>query len=97
MATRVKKSSPALKHGAYSNTELLPGEDSGAFEQLHRDVKAELCPDGLLEQDIVAGIATCMWRKNHLDTLRRAQGARKRNDAIRSAVIPAPVFNLPEA
>jgi hypothetical protein len=97
VAVRVKKSSPALKHGAYSSTGLLPGEDRGAFEKLNRDVKAELRPDGLFEEDIVASIASCMWRKNHLDTLRRAQAARKRNAAIRSAVIPAPVFNLPEA
>jgi hypothetical protein len=35
-----------------------------------------------------------MWRKNHLDTLRRAEAARKRDYAIKSAVIPAPVLNV---
>jgi hypothetical protein len=38
-----------------------------------------------------------MWRKNHLDTFARAQAARKRNAAIRSAVIPVPLFNVPES
>jgi hypothetical protein len=35
MAVRVKKIHPALKHGGYSATGLLPGEDPAAFEKLH--------------------------------------------------------------
>ena len=29
---------PALKHGGYSDTTLLPGEDPAAFEKLHNDL-----------------------------------------------------------
>ena len=94
MAVRVKKSSPALKHGGYSAIGLLPVEDRAAFEKLHRGLQAELRPDGSFEKDIVADIAGCMWRKNHLGTLCRAEAARKRNYAIRSALIPVPVLHV---
>ena len=97
MAVRVKKLSPALKHGGYSATGLLPGEDRAAFEKLHRDLQAELRPDGPFEKDIVTDIARCIWRKNHLDTLRKAKAARKRDYAIRSALIPDPALSLPSA
>ena len=97
MAVRVKKLSPALKHGGYSATGLLPGEDRAAFEKLHRDLQAELRPDGPFEKDIVTDIAKCIWRKNHLDTLRKAKAARKRDYAIRSALIPDPALSLPSA
>jgi hypothetical protein len=94
---RVKKLYPALKHGGYSATGLLPGEDRVAFEKLHRDLIAELCPHGPLEEDTVADIARCMWRKNHLETFRRAEAARKRYSAIKSEMIPSttPPFELP--
>jgi hypothetical protein len=94
VAVRVKKLFPALKHGGYSATGLLPGEDRAVFEKLHRDLQAELRPDGPFEKDLVADIARCMWRKNHLDTLRRAEAARKRNSAIKSALIPNPVLSV---
>jgi hypothetical protein len=70
MRARVKKLSPALKHGAYSATGLLPGEDPVAFEELSRDLIVELCPNGPFEQDIVADIARWIWRKKNLQTFR---------------------------
>ena len=57
MAIRVKKLFPALKHGAYSATGLLPGEDRAAFEKLHRDLQAELRPDGPFEE------CSCRYRE----------------------------------
>jgi hypothetical protein len=30
-----------VKHGGYSRTTLLPGEDPAAFEKLHNDLVAE--------------------------------------------------------
>ena len=54
---------PALKHGAYSGTTLLPGEDPAAFEKLHADLVTELTPVGPLEEDIVVTIARLAWRK----------------------------------
>ena len=89
MGARVKKLYPALKHGGYSATGLLPGEDPAAFEKLHQDLRAEHQPHGLLEEDAVAYMARWVWRKNHLDTFRRAEAARKRYSAITSEMIPS--------
>ncbi len=54
---------PALKHGAYSATSVLPGESRAAFEKLHRNLKAEWSPSGALEDDIVMTMARLIWRK----------------------------------
>jgi hypothetical protein len=69
----IRKTSPALKHGGYSATALLPGEDRAAFEKLHRDLVNELTPNGRLEEDVVATIARLMWRKQNLDNYEIAQ------------------------
>lgn len=61
---------PALKHGAYSATAILPGESQAEFEKLHRDILAEWTPSGVLENDIVMTITRLLWRKQNLDTLR---------------------------
>jgi hypothetical protein len=84
MLTQVQKTHPALKHGGYSATTILPGEDVAAFEKLHRDLIAELSPKGVLEEDIVAEIAHLMWRKQNLAICGRAERARERREAIRS-------------
>jgi hypothetical protein len=90
MTVRVKKSHPALKHGGYSATALLPGEDPAAFETLYQDLIAELRPDGPLESGAVATIARLTWRKQNLETFRIAESAGNRNSAIYSAKVPAP-------
>jgi hypothetical protein len=76
MSIRTKKFSPALKHGGYSATGLLPGEDAAAFEKLHTDVVAELVPNGPLQGDTVATIARLLWRKQNIGTFRAAAAAR---------------------
>src|SRR6516162_66098 len=73
MLTRFNKVHPALKHAGYSATTLLPGEDSAAFESLHRALIAEFIPVGALEEDIVADIARLTWRKLNLATFRIAE------------------------
>ena len=67
---------PALKHGAYSATAILPGESQAEFEKLHRDILAEWTPSGVLENDIVMTITRLLWRKQNLDTLHIAEHAR---------------------
>ena len=37
---------PALKHGGYSTTTLLPGENRSEFEKLHEDLITEFRPNG---------------------------------------------------
>ncbi len=80
----VKKytSHPALKHGAYSQSILLPGEDPAAFEKLHAELIIEFAPIGRLEEDIVLTIAHHVWRKANLATYRVAERARDRWNAL---------------
>ncbi len=62
-----KKSHPALKHGGYAATAVLPGERAAEFEKLHQDIIAELTPDGVIEDGIVATIARLVWCKHYLE------------------------------
>jgi hypothetical protein len=78
----------ALKHGAYSGTALLPGEDSAAFKKLHGDVIAEFAPTGPLEDDIVQSMARLLWRKQNLSIYRLAALAKKRVSAIEFEIVP---------
>jgi hypothetical protein len=89
----IKKVHPALKHGGYAATALLPGEDPVAFEKLHRDLIAELVPNGALEDDIVATIAHLVWRKQNLSTFRIAELARNRCARLRSEKLP-PAYDI---
>jgi hypothetical protein len=61
---------------------ILPGEDPAAFKQLHRDLIAELVPNGALENSIVERIAELVWRWQNLETLRIAKLARDHYEAI---------------
>jgi hypothetical protein len=92
MLTRFNKVHPALKHAGYSATTLLPGEDSAAFEKLHRALIAEFNPTGALEEDIVADIARLTLRKQNLATFRIAELAKVRRGQIIREKIPEPDF-----
>jgi hypothetical protein len=74
---------PALKHGAYAKTTILPGEDPAAFKKLFRDLVEEFDPDGPIEMDIVLDIARLIWRKRNLGTFRIAEFARAHYEHIR--------------
>ena len=82
MSNRIDRLHPAVKHGAYSATALLPGESPAEFEKLHRDLIAEFAPFGVLEDDIVMTMARLVWRKQNLTTLRIAERAQARRAAI---------------
>ena len=82
MRTRNDRKHPALKHGAYSATAVLPGESRAVFEKLHRDLVAEFSPTGALEEDIVMSITRLLWRKQNLTTLRIAERACARRNEI---------------
>ena len=70
MNIRVDRIPPALKHGAYAATAVLPGESRAAFEKLHRDLIAEYAPSGVHEKHIVMNMARLIWRQQNLGTLR---------------------------
>jgi hypothetical protein len=82
MSNRIDRLHPAVKHGAYSATALLPGESPAEFEKLHRDLIAEFAPCGVLEDDIVMTMARLVWRKQNLTTLRIAGRAQERRAEI---------------
>jgi hypothetical protein len=57
----------AYKHGIFSRTAIVPGEDREEFEALYSSLIQEWMPDGATEEDAVLSIANAIWRK------RRAQ------------------------
>ena len=69
MSIRIDRLHPSVKHGAYSATDVLPGENRAAFEKLHRDLIAEHAPSGVHEQHIVRNMARLIWRQQNLATL----------------------------
>lgn len=77
MVDRVKKPS-ALRHGAFSTTAVLPGEDRAEYYRLHNELAAELCPNGTFEDSVVADLARLIWRKENLGIFRTAELAQYR-------------------
>ena len=84
MARRSNPFPSTLKHGAYSGTTLLPGEDPDDFKKLHDGLIAEFAPVGPLEEDVVATMARLTWRKKNLATYRLAELAKKHYSKIRA-------------
>ena len=66
MPTKRKRVPPALKHGAYSEAVLLPGEDPAEFKALHKGLIADLRPNGRMEEETVLSIARLTWRRQNL-------------------------------
>jgi hypothetical protein len=73
MARRKSKRPNALKHGAFSATAILPGEDPQEFEELHYSLTEEWMPDGATEEDAVLSIAKAVWRKRRVQRFLTAQ------------------------
>lgn len=96
MSKRSNNLPPALKHGAYSCTTVLPGEDEAAFKKLHDGLVVEFAPRGPLEEDIVRTLASLLWRKANLRTYRLAKLARDRYSAIWAKTEPPPRYDLRE-
>lgn len=84
----------AFRHGAYCQTDVLPGEDAAAFKKLHDDLVAEFLPHGAVEENIVADLARLYWRKQNMATYRLAELARSRHSEIFNEMNPRPDFNF---
>lgn len=79
---RQTKLPSALKHAAFSETAVLPGESQAEYDKLRQQVFDDLTPQGPLEEDIVGEVARLLWRKRNLDTYRIAEAARARHREI---------------
>jgi hypothetical protein len=66
MPIKAKRLPSALKHGAYSEAALLPGEDPAEFRALHKGLIADLRPNGRMEEETVLSIARLTWRRQNL-------------------------------
>jgi hypothetical protein len=53
----------ALKHGAFSEAVIMPGEDPNELKELRDALYEEWDPEGPIESDLVESIALNMWRK----------------------------------
>jgi hypothetical protein len=51
----------ALKHGAFSEILILPGEDPQEFEKLKNELFAEYKPSGVSEERVMMAIARAFW------------------------------------
>jgi hypothetical protein len=63
----------AYKHGIFSATAILPGEDEQEFERLHADLIEEWKPVGTTEEDTVLTIAKAVWRKRRVQRFLEVQ------------------------
>lgn len=97
MTIQIKKRHPALKHAGFSAARILPGESAAEFEELHRELIAELTPNGALENEIVATMAHLLWRRKNLATFRIAERAQQRMTQIRHAIVPGMDFGVPKS
>ena len=73
----------ALKHGAFSEVLILPGEDPAAFEQLKQRLFAEYNVSGCSEESTMTSIAKTIWQLQRLRVYEhvqflRAQGSTQR-------------------
>jgi len=56
----------AQKHGVFSKTAIVPGEDPREFEELYSGLVQEWEPAGATEEDAVLSIAKAVWRKRRV-------------------------------
>ena len=52
----------AIRHGLFSESPILPGEDPAAYETFCQAYVADLQPQGAIEEAYVAAIASTQWR-----------------------------------
>jgi hypothetical protein len=70
---RPERRPSALKHGVFSASGILPGEDPAEFDALFRSLKNEWQPSGITERAAVLGLAQCLWRLHRLDVFEQAE------------------------
>ncbi len=53
----------ALKHGLCAQQVVLPGEEPKDFEALRQRLARDVCPEDVIEEELVDWIALSMWRR----------------------------------
>lgn len=66
---KLASSKNALKTGAYSVQQILPGEKQEDFEELHQMFKDDFQPIGVTEASLVHEIALLAWKKLRLERI----------------------------
>lgn len=66
----------SLKHGAFSEILILPGESAQDFEQLKNDLFAEYNPSGISEERALIAVAKSLWQERRLALYHHVQHAR---------------------
>jgi hypothetical protein len=94
MSANTKKLPPALKHGAFSATTILPGESASEFKELHQSIIAELNLEGVLEHEVGLSVAHRIWRKKHLAIFLTAEHAQARFTDIQMSLQEAGATDL---
>ena len=75
----------ALKHGAFSEVLILPGEDPAAFEELKQRLFAEYNVSGCSEELTMTSIAKTMWQLQRLRVYEHVQFLRAQGSNPTSA------------
>lgn len=70
----------ALKHGAYSELVLLPGEDPAAFTALKQSLFDEYKPAGPSEKSTMTSIAKTLWQLQRLGLYEHVQYLKARGN-----------------
>jgi hypothetical protein len=77
------KSKGALKHGAYAQQVILPGEDRHDYALMLVELYEEWAPEGLTERELVDRLASLYWRRRRLHLYQQAK-LQQRVDTIKA-------------
>ena len=67
------KSKGALKHGAYAQEVILPGENGRDYELMLVELYEEWAPEGLTERELVDRLAALYWRRRRVHLYQQAK------------------------
>jgi hypothetical protein len=71
--SKQQKSKGALKHGAYAQDVILPGEDGRDYALMLAELYEEWAPEGLTERELVERLAALYWRRRRMHLYQQAK------------------------